>query len=210
MTRLGPRFGIAVALVFGATALARASAAQEPTAALPQRLQPFGSIPPLASHPVSGPGGFPLALGEPSGDSGVLPGYFASAPLRLSLQNQIFPYAGGYDGCATRGDAAGNSAGGIPTQRYTLLRLTPNLVLHGFSAAGCPIDGATGAGLTYSVPVGPSLWLVAGAGVYSAPSLPGRRGARSDFRIDLVKKVDDMHSLSVGIGKRGVTFGGAF
>lgn len=194
-------------LVFMAVfAIVVVAAAQERTASPSVRLQPFGVIPP---PPASATARL-LSLGEPPGDGGVLPGYFASAPLRLSLQNRVFPVAGGFEQCSTREDAAGNSIGGIPIQRYALLRLTPNLVLHGFSAAGCPIDGAIGAGATYSVPVAPSLWLVAGAGVYTAPAQPGPRRAHTDFRVDLVKKVNDTRSLSVGIGRRGVSFGGSF
>jgi hypothetical protein len=202
--------GRGIVTAFGALAAVVAvsvAGAQEPTSA-PQRLQPFGAIPPLPS--AAAPLG--LSLGEPTGDAAALPGYFASAPMRLSLQNQIFPLGDGYDQCGTRGDAAGNATGGIPTQRYTLLRLTPNLVLHGFTAGGCPIDGAIGGGITYSARVAPSLWLVAGAGIYSAPA-PAQYSAgrtRSDFEIDLIKKVNDTRSFSVGVGKRGVTFGGAF
>jgi hypothetical protein len=207
-TAIGATVGVALVLLG-----ARSARAQEPTSA-PQRLQPFGSIPPLASGATSTS---PLAAlaaltGEPTGDASALPGYFASAPLRLSLQNQIFPVGSAYDQCATRGDAAGNSTGGVPTQRYALLRLTPNLVLHGFTAGGCPIDGAIGGAITYSARIAPTLWLVAGAGIYTAPA-PAQYSAartRSDFHLDLIKKVDDTHSFSVGVGKRGVTFGGAF
>jgi hypothetical protein len=205
MKRIIARFGAPAALVLAASS----AAAQEPTSSA-ARLKPFAAIPP----PPPGSPASPLLplLGEPTGDTGALPGYFASAPLRLSLQNQIFPLGGAYDQCTTREDAAGNSTGGIPSQRYALLRLTPNLVLHGFTAGGCPIDGAIGGGITYATRVSPSIWLVAGAGIYSAPA-PAQLGAartRTDFRIDLVKKVNDTRSFSIGIGKRGVAFGGAF
>jgi hypothetical protein len=186
---------------------ARAALAQEPTSA-PQRMQPFATIP----QPASPASPLTALLGEPTGDPAALPGYFASAPLRLSLQNQIFPVGMAYDQCGTREDAAGNATGGIPTQRYTLLRLTPSLVLHGFTSGGCPIDGAIGGGVTYATRVAPSIWLVAGGGIYAtpAPAQYSARRTRNDFRIDLIKKVDDTHSLSVGVGKRGVTIGGAF
>lgn len=201
--------GVAAVVASGLLLPAPATA-QEPTSSpAPPRLQPFGAIPPPAGAPTS-----PLLslLGEPTGDPGSLAGYFASAPLRLSLQNTIFPLGPAFDQCGTREDAAGNATGGIPTQRYTLLRLTPKLVLHGFSAAGCPIDGAIGAGITYSVKVRPSVWLVAGAGIYTAPA-PAQYGAgrtRNDLRLDLIKQVGDQRSFSVGIGKRGITFGGVF
>ena len=181
----------------------RAASAQEPTFA-PQPLKPFAAIPPLASP-------FPSLLGEPTGGASALPGYFASGPLRLSLQSGIVPMAGGFPQCQTLEEASGNSVRGIPVLRYTLLRLTPNLVLHGFSSGGCPIDGGIGAAITYSVPVAPTLWLVAGAGMYGVPShypLPAR--TQQDVRVDLIKQVDAGHSLSVGVGRRGVAFGGVF
>ncbi len=202
-------FVTALAIASAWFAAALPARAQEPTGSAPAlRLQPFAAIPPPA------PVGSPLAafFGEPTGDAGAPPGYFASAPLRLTLQNEILPMGGAYEQCGTRGDAAGNSTGGIPTQHYTLLRLTPNLVLHGFAAGGCPIDGAIGGAITYSAQVAPSLWLVAGAGIYAAPAPAQLAGARTrtDFQVDLVKKVNDTRSFSVGIGKRGVSFGGAF
>jgi hypothetical protein len=188
-------------------AFAEQAGGQEPSAP-PRLLQPFGSIapPPSPASPT-------LSLvGEPTGDTGALPGYFASAPLRLSLASTIFPIGPAFDQCGTRGDATGNSTGGIATQRYTLLRLSPSLVLHGFSAAGCPIDDAIGAAITYSVKVRPSLWLVAGAGIYAAPA-PAQYSVgrtQNDFRIDLIKQVSDQRSFSVGLGKRGISFGGVF
>ena len=208
MNRTFAAAGTILALAFAFTTSARA---QEPTSGPPQRLRPFGAIPPLPSQGSAASPLFSLS-GEPTGDASALQGYFASAPLRLSLQNRIFPMGNAYDQCGTRGDAAGNSTGGIPLQSYTSLRLTPNLVLHGFAAGGCPIDGAIGAGISYSVRVAPSIWLVTSAGVYTAPAPAQYAGARrrSDFRIDLVKKVEGTRSLSVGVGRRGVTFGGAF
>ncbi len=196
---------VAALLFLGVAARARA---QGPIPSSSHVSPPFGTIaPPPAS------GGSPLLAlsGEPTGDPGKLVGYFASAPLRLSLQIQVFPIGALFDGCGTRSDAAGNVTGEIPAQHYALLRLTPNLVLHGFSAGGCPIDGAIGGGITYSAPIKPSLWLVAGAGLYSTPAqLRGATVVHSDFRLDLVKKINDTRSLSVGVGRHGLSFGGAF
>jgi hypothetical protein len=96
-------------------------------------------------------------------------------------------------------------------QRYTFLQLTPNLTLHGFSSAGCPVDSAIGGAVTYSIPINPSIWLVAGAGVYTVPAhygLPARQ--QSDVRLDLVKTTNDGRSVSVGVGRRGVSIGGSF
>jgi hypothetical protein len=178
---------------------------QSPAQATP--LQP--SVWPLAPNPQLAP--LSLLSGEPSNGPGLSP-WIASVPLRLSLQSGIFPMAGLFPNCATREDGSGNSFQGAPLQRYALLRLTPNLVLHGFSSAGCPIDGALGGGVTYTVPLRPSLWLVAGAGIYSTPAygaaLPARQ--QSDVRIDLMKETSGGRSLSVGVGKRGFSFGGSF
>jgi hypothetical protein len=90
-------------------AVVEPAGAQEPSPP-PRLLQPFGSIapPPAPGAPASPT----LSLvGEPTGDTGALPGYFASAPLRLSLANTIFPIGAAFDQCGTRGDATGNSTG---------------------------------------------------------------------------------------------------
>jgi hypothetical protein len=186
-------------LMLAALAGASTASAQEPST--------LGQAP----WPVAGNFQLPTTslLGEPT-SAGVSP-WVASLPLRLSLQGPIFPMAGAFPNCASFEDPSGNSIQGFPLQRYTLLRLTPNLVLHGFSSAGCPIDGAIGGAITYSVPIAPSTWLVAGAGIYGVPAhypLPARQSR--DFRIDVVRATNDGRSFSVGIGRRGVSFGGSF
>jgi hypothetical protein len=178
--------------------------AQEPSVLL-QAPWPLASNPQIAPQPL-------LLLGEPTG-SGSLAPWTASLPLRLSLQSTMFPLSmsGMFPNCESLEGPSGNSFQGIPVQRYTMLSLTPNLVLQGFSSAGCPVDGAIGGGITYSIPIRPSIWLVAGAGFYGVPahdSLPARR--RSDFRVDLVKTTSDGRSMSVGVGRRGVSVGGSF
>jgi hypothetical protein len=181
-----------------AALFAPSAMAQEPTAA-------FAAPWPLAQNPQLAP--TPLfGLGEPSG--GTLSPSMALVPLRLSLQSTIFPRASFYPNCASREDGSGNSFQGFPVQRFTMLALTPNLTLHGFSSAGCPVDGALGGGVTYSVPLRPSWWLVMGGGVYGTPShagLPGQR--RTEIRLDLMKAIDTTTSMSVGVGRRGVSVG---
>jgi hypothetical protein len=148
-----------------------------------------------------------LQPGEPTG-SGSLSPWVVSTPLRLSLQAPIFPMAGGFANCDTREEAAGNTVSGFAVQRFTSLRVTPSLVFAGFSSAGCPVDGAMGGGLTYSVPLRPSLWLSASLGVYGVPAhdpLPAR--VQSDARIDLTKDLHGGRTLSVGLGKHGLTIG---
>ena len=130
--------------------------------------------------------------------------------------------AGEFSQCQTREDASGNSIHGFPIQRYQFLRLAPHLVLHMFSSAGCPIDGGLGGGITYTVPVRASLWLVASGGYYGIPgrgsALPARTAAEG--RVDLVKETKAGSALRIGIehksgtGMQGVpamvTFGSGF
>jgi hypothetical protein len=186
---------IGLAAVFSAI-LPLGALAQEPTTAFASPW-PLAPNPMLTSAPLFGLGGEP---------SGALSPSIAAVPLRLSLQSTLFPSADAYPNCASREDGSGNSFQGWPVQRYTLLALTPNLVLHGFSSAGCPIDGAIGGGVTYAVPIRPSWWLVIGGGLYGTHAgLAGQR--RSDVRIDLMKAIDSSTSMSVGVGRRGVSVG---
>jgi hypothetical protein len=122
----------------------------------------------------------PAPSADRGGDTGPLSGYRLAAPLRLSLEASVVSRAGGFPNCVSREDAAGNSVGGIPIQRYAQWRLTPRLVLSGFSQGGCPIDAGIGGVFTYVVPLRPSLQLVLGAGIYAAPGqLPLFAGAQA-------------------------------
>lgn len=176
-------------------------------AAPAQQTVTYPSSWPLAPNPqISAPPLF--GLGEPSGAKSLAP-WAASVPLRLSLQSGIFPIAGVFPNCATREDASGNSIQGWPVQRYALLALTPRLVLHGFTSAGCPVDGAVGGGVTYAVPLRASWWLVMGAGIYTRPvhdTIPAE--TRGDLRIDLMKSTSDGGGVNVGVSRRGISFGG--
>jgi hypothetical protein len=176
--------------------------AQEPTM-LFQSPWPLAPNPQLATPSL-------LLMGEPS-QAGTLSPWVASIPLRLSLQGGIFPMAGAFPNCAPLGEGSGNSFQGWAVQRYALVSTLPNLTLHGFSSAGCPIDGAIGGGVTYSAPLGKDWWLVGSGGLYGVPAhgaLPTRR--RDDVRLDLMKAAPDGRMLGVGIGRRGVSFGGSF
>ena len=183
-----------------------AASAQEPTGTAPLAWQ----TPPLSLTP-SLQLAIPWVLpGEPTGP-GLLSPWVASAPLRLSLQSGIFPMAGGFANCVSLEEPSGNTVNGFPVQRFASVRLTHALVLQGFSSAGCPVDGAIGGGLTYTVPLRPSLWLVASAGAYGVPAhppIPAR--VQNDARIDLTNQVSGGRTLSVGVGKRGFSFGGAW
>src|SRR5580704_2319373 len=122
---------ISIALV---TLVASAAVAQEPTMAFQA---PWPVAPNTQLTMTS-----PLWSGEPT-QAGLSP-WLASMPLRLSLQSTIFPMAGAFPNCASLEESSGNSFNGFPVQRYTIVPLTPNLTLQGFSSGGCPIDGAIG------------------------------------------------------------------
>src|SRR5580658_5469049 len=125
-----------IALVaLAATLAARAALAQEPTTAAFQAPWPLAQNPQITMPSL-------LWSGEPT-QHGLSP-WAASTPLRLSLQSTIFPMAGAFPNCASVEDPSGNSVNGMPVQRYTIIPLTSRLTLHGFSSAGCPIDGAIG------------------------------------------------------------------
>jgi hypothetical protein len=182
--------------------------------------QTSGPIAPLA----------PPSTGDQGGDAGAFSGWVLSSPLRLSLQGNVAPMAGGFPQCAALQDDVGNSVGGIPVQHYGEVRLMPRLVLSVFSQLGCPIDAGMGAAMTYEVPLRKTVSLVFGAGTYAAPGqvplyggfqsalLRGMRGLPSPVnaagRVDLVWKTQDGHPLNLGVQTRGrtqqLTFGGGF
>jgi hypothetical protein len=148
-----------------------------------------------------------LSSGDEQDDEGDLSPRLRADPLRLALTSSIFPLAGGFPQCASREEAAGNTVNGFPIQRLRTLALTPRLSLIGFSQGGCPIDGGLGGGATYTIPLRPSLWLVAGAGYYVVPgrdvAIPTRTGA--DLRMDLVKKTDSGQLLRFGVEQKSGT-----
>jgi hypothetical protein len=205
LVRRGGRVTLGVGVSLALAALASPSAqAQEPTASW---MQPPSTV--TLRTQLQAPA---FVVGEPTGPSLLAP-WAASTPLRLSLQSGIFPIARGFPNCISREEPSGNTVNGMPVQRYASLRLSPALVLHGFSSAGCPVDGAVGGGITYSALLRPSLWLVAGIGAYGVPAhapVPAR--VQNDTRIDVMHALGpgdgDGRTLSVGVGKRGVSLGG--
>jgi hypothetical protein len=205
-----------VLLVVGLLFAAPLTHAQEPSQFAPPRFAVFAPLAPLVSPSL-------LSPGEPTGGPAELSPFLATMPLRLSLTSTIFPLADGFANCATREEASGNStASGAPIQRFQFVRVLPHLVLDGFSSAGCPIDGGIGGGVTYSVPLKPSLWLVASAGAYGVPAHDGVIPARTaaEVRIDLMKETSDGHVFHIGLDHKNgtgvngvpatVTFGGGF
>jgi hypothetical protein len=78
-----------------------------------------------------------LLPGEPTGNVGLSSSVGAAS--RLSFQGGIpHQIGGGSASCVRLEDPAG-SAVGFPVQRFTSARLSPALVLQGFSSAGCPV-----------------------------------------------------------------------
>jgi hypothetical protein len=157
--------------------------------------------------------------------------WYRAAPLRLSLEGGVVPQAGRFPNCASREDAVGNSLGGIPVQHFAAYRLTPRLVLSGFTQLGCPIDAGIGGMLTYTLPIGDSLWLGLGAGLYAAPAqLPlfgglgmslgqAVRGGASAIdmaaRTDVMWKTKSGRPFTLGVSTQGrsmqiIQLGGGF
>ncbi len=143
----------------------------------------------------------------------------AFAPLRLTLTGGLFSQANAFSGCDSRADASGNSVSGFAVQHYSFLPLTPQLVLHGFSMAGCAVDAGMGGGLSYALPLRKNLWLVPSAGLYVLPNPGGGNTAlvTTAARIDVVKQLAWGRTLSVGLGTRSgsgqvnaLHFGGSF
>lgn len=177
---------------------------------------------PLPSSPiVSVP--TPLSFGEPTGPSSS---FYWAQPIRLSLSSSYFSHGAMFANCASREEAAGNSVGGIAVQKFTLLRLSPHLVLTGFSSLGCPIDGAIGGAASYGVPLSSTTHFVLSSGFYTAPALPPALVTRAEakttgaLRADFVWQTPRGSTRSVGVGTTVgigggalhdmVMFGGAF
>jgi len=147
-------------------------------------------------------------------------GSAAFAPLRLTLTSGLFSQASVFSGCDSRTDASGNSVNGFARQYYSFVSLTPRLVLHGYSTQGCALDAGMGGGITYTVPLRKSLWLVPSAGFYMLPNSAGGGAAArvtASGRVDLVKELGWGRTLWFGVGARldygnlnALHFGGSF
>jgi hypothetical protein len=149
----------------------------------------------------------PVPADDGLGGPGALPPVSAFAPLRLSLSGGLFPLGSTVPGCASREDASGNSINGFPIERYSYLRLIPQLTLHGFSSGGCAVGAGLAFGLTFATPLGKKLWLVSSAGFYALPPPDTSLSAvvSTSARIDLVKQLPAGHVLSLGMGTRNRT-----
>jgi hypothetical protein len=142
-------------------------------------------------------------------------------PLRLGLMSEVAPMSATEPGCSDRLERTGTlTAGtaGSPMQftRSVPIPFFPRLTLVGFSRAGCPIDSAIGGGLTYVVPLRPSVYFVMSAGALLQPAF-GDRPIKiiPQVRADVVFDRGEGRSWSVGVQTirghgPGLTFGGIF
>ena len=207
----GLHFGQVRARAFGCVALAAASmvgaTVLSATARAQQRVAPLVPV-------VTSLKGDDLFANQSGPSVGA-----AFAPLRLSLTGGLFSQASAFAGCEARTEASGNTVNGFAVQRYAFLRVTPQLVLHGFSMTGCPVDAGMGGGLSYSVPLQKRWWLVSSAGFYALPSFGGGTSSfvTTAARVDVVKQLRWGGTLNVGLGTRSSTgqfsalhFGGSF
>jgi hypothetical protein len=88
---------------------------------------------------------------------------------------------------------------------------SPRLSVFGFSRQRCAIDGAAGAGFTFTQPLTPKVLFALSAGAIIVPGAPpGMQRTSRDARMDLVFPRGDGRSFNVGFGTRGATFGGRF
>jgi hypothetical protein len=168
--------------------------------------------PPLSPGVAMAPAPVALHLvppwGEPTSTGPLLPPGIAVLPLQLSLLSDAFPVGGAMPSLCDPTSDLGRSAGGFPLQRATYMALTPRLVLHGFSRQGCPVDAAAGGGLTYSIPLPRDFFIVASAGALAQPNAPSPARVRTDARLDLTWRATPDRAYSLGVGKKGITFGG--
>src|SRR5437660_181384 len=106
---------LSVSALEGRPARAQSNLVSSPA---PPWLQPSLPDPQLARPAFFG--------GEPS-KAGWLSPWVVSSPLRLSLQNGVFPVASLFSNCGSSEDSPGYAVRGIAMQRYTFLPLEPHL-----------------------------------------------------------------------------------
>lgn len=157
--------------------------------------------------PAQGP-----SIGDAAGTAGDPVGRLAFEPLRLSLMGSqpLVPTNQCGDSFATARTTGDNQLR-MGTFGTNLLGgsspRSPRLSLFGFSRFGCPLDGAVGTGLTFTVPLSPKVFFaLSGGAIY----LPATGAATVMGRADLVFPQKSGRSFNVGIGTRGVSFGGIF
>jgi hypothetical protein len=209
------------------TAIAIAVAGALSIAATPSRAQtiptPASAVPVTAAGvPMMGPLVGPPTVtwlftqGDANGGRGdtLGPGSIIFEPIRLALLGSAVPGAAGDPECRDSGaESAGTATAGVPrfaSQHAAAFQLVPKLTLLGFSRGGCQRDAAAGGALVYATPIRKDIWFVASAGILHLPHA-GAGGApvtNGQARMDLMFARPKGRSYAVGIGTRGVTFGG--
>lgn len=156
-----------------------------------------------------------FAQGDANGARGdtLGPSSIIFEPIRLALQGSSVPGGHADPGCRDNNESTGSataSGPGYPMQHAAALQLVPKLTLVGFSRGGCQLDAGIGGALVYATPIRKDIWFVASAGIFHLPHAgPGGAPAtKLDARVDLVLARPQGRSYAVGVGTRGVTFGG--
>jgi hypothetical protein len=210
---LGPRYDEVVRRGYLAAVGLIAGLARPALAQTPPPTSPVNAVP--GPPPVRWFDPFHVgdALGSPGDDRSMSAALFE--PLRLSLLGPYVPGPSLNGPCADSLPSAGAVTAATPgfTPQYaSAVRLVPRLTLYGFSRAGCALDAAVGGGAVYAAPiVEKKLWLVGSAGYVVLPSPAGRRptvGSTANVNAVLLRRDDK--TLRLGVGTRGVSFGGTF
>lgn len=183
----------------------------------------LGEAAPAHADPPASSTGLPritqasIGLGDARGSAGVLDAATVE-PLRLTLLGEHALTPTSQCGDAFVDARAGRSAL-LQTRAFggNLLGGTswrsPRLSLFGFSRAGCAFDGSVGSGIALTLPLTKTVSImVSGGAIYLPNPLPGttNRTVSGAGRIDVVFRRDGGRSFNVGIGNRGMSFGGVW
>jgi hypothetical protein len=155
--------------------------------------------------------------GDASGGSSDprVPSYVLD-PIRMALWGTAVPRPRGEPTCG--GSEEFEESGlieigprGPALRRVSNIQLIPRLTLSGFSRGGCASDTGVGGALVYAIPISSNVFLAASLGVLHLPHAgPNASSVTNvDARLDLHVRRPGGHSYAVGIGTRGLTFGGA-
>jgi hypothetical protein len=181
-----------------------------------QQAQPAQSaVLPIVAPIIGPPQVVWLSPGDASGaagNAGHAPS-FVLDPIRLALFGDAVPLGSSDPACSGSPEATGTATaatGGFASQRTAAFQLVPHLTLVGFSRGGCGLDAAAGGAVVFAMPIRKDVWFAASAGILTLPHAGpmGSPVVNRHFRADVVFAQPDGRSLSVGVSKRGLTFGG--
>jgi hypothetical protein len=133
--------------------------------------------------------------------------------IRMSLFGAVVPHHANDAACGDSLESTGivtAGTSGLALQRVSSIQLIPRLTLSGFARGGCAVDSGIGGALVYATPLAKNIFLVGSAGFIRLPhAAPGGKGVtRGDVRLDVVFARPSGRSYAVGVGARGITFGG--